>query len=431
MFGTVWIGVLVAGVGAFDLRTGSYGRSGHEVHDLSSGSYGHSGHESRDLTRDSYGHSGHDWSDRHDSYGKDWGYNFENGPSTWKTKYPRCDGYRQSPVALPSKPDRVVKAKCASYKNFDIPQPATLRITDNGVEINLKGKNTPVMWGVYKNEKTRYRIYKMVIHWGKKSTQGSEHSIDGEKFAGELQVVKFNEKYKSPEEAFGKPGGILVYSFLFKATKKGDYHRDFDIFAQPMKESSLTKKPVDFVIEPSSWVLGIKDYYLYEGSLTMPPCSEKVLHIVIKKPRIISEKYLDELRKLTSPRGQDICDNFRPIQPLNKRKVILVKERSEDSDHMDEYETGHVDRHGDMDSRENHWFGDMDSRPNHWDNRYSHKEDGRYSQHHYGEIEDVRHGNRGAYESYDRLDRYMPEDDYYGNSGNVYESFDRRDRFKY
>merc|ERR1719474_2498629 len=264
MFGTVWIGVLVAGVGAFDLRTGSYGHSGHEAHDLSS---------------DSYGHSGHDWSDHHDSYGKDWGYNFENGPSTWKTKYPRCDGYRQSPVALPSKPDRVVKAKCMSYKNFDIPQPAQLGITDNGVEINLKGKRAPVLWGVYSNEKSRYQVFKMVLHWGKKSSQGSEHSIGGEKFAGECQMLSFNEKYKSPEEAYGKPGGILYYSFLFKASKKGDPHNDLDLFFPPLMESSVTKKPVDMVIDPSTWVNHAKDYYLYEGSLTAPPCSEKVLHI--------------------------------------------------------------------------------------------------------------------------------------------------------
>jgi len=196
-------------------------------------------------------------------------------------------------------------------------------------------------------------------------------------------------------------------------------------------ESSVIKKPVDMVIDPSIWVNHAKDFYLYEGSLTAPPCSEKVLHIVVKEPRIVSENHLEELRKLASPSGKDVCDNFRPIQPLNKRKVILVKERSDDSDHMDEYETGHDEWHGDMDNRENQWYGGMDDRENHWDNRNSHREDGRYSQHHYGEMEDVRYGNRGAYESYDRLDRYMPEDDYYGSSGNLYESFDRRDRYKY
>jgi len=395
----VWAGVLVAGVGAFDLRPGSYEHSGHEAHDLSS---------------DSYGHSGHDWSDHHDGHGRDWGYDFfENGPSTWKTKYPRCDGYRQSPVALPSKPDRVVKGKCMSYKNFDVPQPAQLDITDRGVEITLKGKSTPVLWGVYSNEKIRYRAYKIIFHWGKKSSQGSEHSIGGEKFAGEFQMLSFNEKYKSPEEALGRPGGIMSISYLFKASKKGDHHHDLDAFIPPLMECTVSKKPVDMMIDPSTWLLHPKDFYMYEGSLTAPPCSEKVLHIVVKEPRIISESHLEELRKLTSHNGKDVCDNFRPIQPLNKRKVILVKEKSEDSDHMDEYEMGHDE-----------WFGD-DSHENHWDDRYSHRDQ------QYGEMEDVRYGRgRGAYESFDRLDRYMPEDDYYGNSGNVYES-DRRDRFKY
>merc|ERR1719153_1919764 len=104
----------LACVGAFDLRSQEYGHM--EYHEGGFGRY-----------------EGHD---------QDWGYNYENGPNTWRVKYPRCAGYKQSPIALPAKPHHIVHAKPVTYKNFNIPQPALLRNTGTALELELMGINS-------------------------------------------------------------------------------------------------------------------------------------------------------------------------------------------------------------------------------------------------------------------------------------------------
>ncbi|MGB6002088.1 MAG: carbonic anhydrase family protein, partial [Thermoanaerobaculia bacterium] len=60
-----------------------------------------------------------------------------------------------------------------------------------------------------------------------------------------------------------------------------------------------------------------EEYFVYEGSLTTPPCSEGVLWIVLAEMREISP---DQMAALTS----HLHDNNRPVQPLGDRQLNLV-----------------------------------------------------------------------------------------------------------
>ncbi|CAG2168537.1 unnamed protein product [Oppiella nova] len=66
-------------------------------------------------------------------------------------------------------------------------------------------------------------------------------------------------------------------------------------------------------------------YMTYEGSLTMPSCSEVVTWIIINKPLFITRQQLYALRKLMQGEAElpkaPLGDNYRPIQPLNERVV--------------------------------------------------------------------------------------------------------------
>merc|ERR1712126_183644 len=210
--------------------------------------------------------------------------------------------------------------------------------TGTALEIELKGDKLPTNTGIYRNERTRYRMFKVVIHWGKDNTRGAEHSIGGEQFCAEIQGLQYNDKYKSPEEALGRPGGILSTSTLLKVSKKSSSAKWEKLLAK-LPECSGTSKPVEVELDADFFMNG-HDYYMYEGSLTTPPCSENVVHQVFTDVLSISEYALEALRRVKNEKGEDVRDNFRPIQPLNKRKVTLVKETG----HAHQYEQDDSDR---------------------------------------------------------------------------------------
>lgn len=62
----------------------------------------------------------------------------------------------------------------------------------------------------------------------------------------------------------------------------------------------------------------------YPGSLTTPNCNEVVTWMVTTLQVPISSDELVELRKLLNEEGKPMTKNFRPVQPLNNRRVKLV-----------------------------------------------------------------------------------------------------------
>lgn len=59
-------------------------------------------------------------------------------------------------------------------------------------------------------------------------------------------------------------------------------------------------------------------YFDFQGSLTTPPCSERVHWMVLAEPVTVSPKAIKEFRRLYSA-------NARPVQPLNGRVVRVSR----------------------------------------------------------------------------------------------------------
>ena len=56
-----------------------------------------------------------------------------------------------------------------------------------------------------------YKLEQFHCHWGCTSDRGSEHTVDGRSFAGELHLVHWNSsKYSSFGEAAAYPDGLAV-----------------------------------------------------------------------------------------------------------------------------------------------------------------------------------------------------------------------------
>ena len=62
-------------------------------------------------------------------------------------------------------------------------------------------------------------------------------------------------------------------------------------------------------------------YYRYSGSLTTPGCYESVTWTVFHEPLAISESQMSFFRSLEFKDGNPMVNNFRPVQPLNDRRI--------------------------------------------------------------------------------------------------------------
>lgn len=162
------------------------------------------------------------------------------------------------------------------------------------------------------------------------SELGSEHSINN-KYLSQLHLIHWNSTlFNGVEEAMGKKKGILIIALFVQIGKEHLGLKAITDVLQDLQYKGKTKiipcfNPNTLLPDPL-----LRDYWVYEGSLTTPPCSENVTWILYRYPLTISQMQIEEFRRLRShikgaelPEGNDgmLGDNFRPTQPLSDRVV--------------------------------------------------------------------------------------------------------------
>ncbi|KAJ4448744.1 hypothetical protein ANN_00135 [Periplaneta americana] len=176
-----------------------------------------------------------------------------------------------------------------------------------------------------------YKLEQYHCHWGFRSDKGSEHTVDGQSFAGELHLVHWNSsKYESFGEAAGHPDGLAVLGVLLKVGKE---HPEFQKIVELIPkiyhrgEGTDIEEPIDPVkLLPETYT-----YWTYLGSLTTPPCSESVTWILFKDAIEVSEEQLSVFRSLRCYKPEEACpcdelegliiNNYRPPLPLGNREL--------------------------------------------------------------------------------------------------------------
>jgi len=169
----------------------------------------------------------------------------------------------------------------------------------------------------------QYKMHQVVLHFGAKDSVGSEHAIDGEKFAGEVQIFGFNlDLYGNFSEAAKMPHGIVAIALVVEVGKPTSDELKKLVAAAMNVTFKSRKTKISFQPYALQFVTG--HYVTYEGSFTFPGCFETVTWIIMNKPIYISKSDLKTMREIhaTEQKTRDpqfLTDNFRPLKPLNRR----------------------------------------------------------------------------------------------------------------
>ncbi|XP_047245284.1 receptor-type tyrosine-protein phosphatase zeta isoform X2 [Girardinichthys multiradiatus] len=223
-----------------------------------------------------------------------WSYSGSLNPQTWGKSYSSCNGARQSPVDIDEMFTQVrMQFQNLQLEGWHISTTKSTTIQNNGktVVIDMEGDYFVSGGGL----SSRFRVSRLSFHWGRcnATSDGSEHSLNGMKYPLEMQIYCYNpNEFESLDDAIDKGGRVAALAVLFEVSLEDN--ENFSPIVEAINGVSRFGKSgsVDaFTLR--SLLPNITDkYYIYNGSLTTPPCSEPVEWIVFKHTVAISEAQL-------------------------------------------------------------------------------------------------------------------------------------------
>jgi carbonic anhydrase len=216
-----------------------------------------------------------------------WTYEGAEGPEHWSElspDYVLCNtGEQQSPVDIPSSvAPGPINGVTLTYAA------APGAILDNGhtVQVNITGGNKITEGG------KDYHLAQFHFH------KHSEHTVGGASQRLEMHLV-----HTASDGA---------YTVLAVFLKSGAANTALDEVFSKMASATETAAPLSHDIDPTALLPAVKDGWVYDGSLTTPPCTEGVHWRVYGVPLEASSEQIAKFMHDPS---------YRPSQPLNARTV--------------------------------------------------------------------------------------------------------------
>ena len=236
-----------------------------------------------------------------------------------------CNGQRQSPIDIDTS-TLVTSGELIdlTLTNFDQAYDGTFMNTGHSVEF-VPDAGPPV--ARFQNHRGTYELQQFHFHWGATSGEGSEHTVDGQAYSGELHfVTRKTAGNETAGDAFAVLG-VLLANDSSLSTSTGLY---MELLSNIPAEAdgNMTVNGV----RPTDLMPTNLSYYYYEGSLTTPACYERVQWFVLRTPVNVPSEFLEALRSTVEGEDGEILDmNFRMTQPLNGRQVMIQTD-AEDRD---------------------------------------------------------------------------------------------------
>ena len=222
--------------------------------------------------------------------GTHWGYAGADGPDNWgkldAASKVCAAGSQQSPIDIVSP----VKAQLPPIKIAWHDRCET--IVNNGHTIQLD----VVPGSTLSLGESGYTLVQFHFH------HPSEHTIAGKPSAMEAHFVHQNGA-----------GNLAVLGVMMKA---GSNNAVFKKIVETMPKQAGPPAKADAKIDPHALIPSERGYYVYEGSLTTPPCSETVTWLLLREPIAVAQADIDAFAKLFPM-------NARPLQDENRRFVLM------------------------------------------------------------------------------------------------------------
>ncbi|XP_045766037.1 carbonic anhydrase 3-like isoform X2 [Maniola jurtina] len=248
---------------------------------------------------------------------KHWSYKDQ---SNWHKQYPECGGHSQSPVDLPAVGLIHTKGgRQLTFLNYDV-VPKRLTLKTNAKRLVLYGEweyeLQPVVYGGASHSR-RYLFHSITLRWP------SEHRIGGLQYPLESQVIHISAEYKTFDNAINATlrdaQAILGIVNLYKYSN--ETQQGLDALIRVARHS----RNIDAGLPPIPLMCfspPLKEYVAYQGSLTMPPCSENVLWLIRARALPVTREMVDIVFNLIGE-GEYRGSFIRQPQPLNDRKVYF------------------------------------------------------------------------------------------------------------
>ncbi|KAE8617148.1 hypothetical protein XENTR_v10008994 [Xenopus tropicalis] len=254
-----------------------------------------------------------------------WAYIGTKGEKSWPKNYEFCGGVYQSPIDIHQDILQYDSSlQPVKLNGYNVSPAESFTLSNNGHTVQMS--LVPTMQ--IKIAPFHYTASQLHLHWGQRGTQkGSEHCIEGKRFAGEVHLVNYNsDKYSDITTAMKESDGLAVLGILLEV---GPFNPTFEKIISQLHSIGYKDQSVQIAGFNVQELLPkrLDEYYRYEGSLTTPPCYPSVLWTVFRNPVTISEEQLITLETAlySTDRNESVqmTNNYRQLQPHGDRLVSV------------------------------------------------------------------------------------------------------------
>lgn len=142
-----------------------------------------------------------------------------SGPEKWPELFPMASGHRQSPVNI---------SRAHSTRGSTLKQPLSWKYVPGNTKslvnpgyswrVDVNGNGSQLTGGPLMSD--IYQLEQFHCHWGCSDGKGSEHTVDGLSYSGELHLVHWNTtKYTTFDEAAKHHDGLAVLGVFLKVIR--------------------------------------------------------------------------------------------------------------------------------------------------------------------------------------------------------------------